>query len=65
MFKRVTYEGWHDFLTILSLAIFLIGFIYLVYRVIRMKKTKVQHMSELPLEEEQSSATESTQQAKR
>ena len=50
MFKRVQFESWSDIVPILAFFITFGVFIYFVVRAIRMKKSKVKHMSQLPLD---------------
>ena len=54
MFKRIQYEDWQNAIGIIAFAIFFVAFIFFVVKAILMKKDKVEHMANLPLEEDNS-----------
>ena len=53
IWSRVQYENWHYVLTLLAFAIFFAVFVTIVVRTIRMKKDKLKHLSNLPLESDE------------
>lgn len=53
IWSRVQYENWHYVLTILAFAIFFAVFVSIVVRTLRMKKDKLNHLSNLPLESDE------------
>lgn len=54
MFKRIQYEDWQNAIAIIAFAVFFVAFIIFVIKAVFMKKDKVEHMANLPLEDEQS-----------
>ena len=52
MFKRLTYESWHDAVPIVAFVLTFGVFAYLVIRAIRMRRSKADYMARLPLEDE-------------
>lgn len=54
MFKRIQYEDWQNAIAIIAFAVFFVAFTIFVFKAIFMKKDKVEHMANLPLEDEQS-----------
>lgn len=59
MFQRVTFEEWQGIITIVAFFIFLLTFLFLAWRAIRMKREEREHLSNLPLETEESSPPQS------
>lgn len=57
MLKRVTFEEWQAIITVVAFLIFFTVFIFLSIRAWRMKNKERQHMSNLPLESEDSKPT--------
>ena len=53
IWSRVQYENWHYVLTVLAFAIFFSVFVSIVVRTLRMKKDKLNHLSNLPLENDE------------
>lgn len=53
IWSRVQYEEWHYILTLLAFAIFFAVFVSILVRTFRMKKDKLDHLSNLPLESEE------------
>lgn len=56
IWSRVQYENWHYVLTVLAFAIFFAVFVSIVVRTVRMKKDKLNHLSNLPLESDEETA---------
>ena len=52
MFKRVQFEEWQAIITVVAFFVFLIAFIYLCWRALRMSKDRREHLSNLPLQSE-------------
>ena len=55
IWSRVQYENWHYVLTLLAFAIFFSVFVTIVVRTVRMKKDTLNHLSNLPLESDETS----------
>ena len=53
VWSRVQYENWHYVLTVLAFAIFFSIFVAVVVKTIRMKKDRVDEVSSLPLENDE------------
>ena len=54
IWSRVHYENWHYVLTVLAFAVFFTIFVTVVVRTLRIKKDKLDHLSNLPLENDES-----------
>lgn len=54
MFKRINYDDWITIVPIIAFLITFAFFIYVVVKAIRMKKPETDHLSSLPLEDEDS-----------
>lgn len=52
MFRRVALESWHDLVPYVCFALIAGAFLLIVWRAVRMKKSEVDHLSHLPLEED-------------
>ncbi len=50
MFRRLLVEDWQRTLTIISFAIFGLVFLLTIVRTLRLPRSKVQHLENLPLE---------------
>ncbi len=50
MFRRVLYEEWHATVPILAFLLTFGVFLYFVVRTLRMKRSKVDYMAGLPLD---------------
>jgi len=55
MFKRLNLPEWQDILAILAFAATFLLFLVIVIRAIRMRRDKVRHMANLPLENDETS----------
>ncbi len=53
MISRLQFEAWHAVIPLIAFVLTFAAFIYLVVRAVRMKREKIKHLSELPLEEEE------------
>jgi len=53
VWSRVHYENWHYLLTVLAFAIFFTVFVSIIFRTIRMKKDRLDQVSNLPLENDE------------
>lgn len=53
MISRLQFEEWHTAVALIAFIITFTAFVYLVVRAMRMKRDKIKHLSELPLEEEE------------
>lgn len=49
MFQRILVEEWQRVLSVMSIAIFLVCFLIIALRAMRMPKQKLQHLESLPL----------------
>ena len=58
MFKRVQFEEWQAIITVVAFFVFFIAFLYLCWRAFRMNRQERNHLSNLPLESE--NTTEAT-----
>lgn len=61
MFKRVQFEEWQAIITIIAFLLCFGTFLYFCWRAIRMSKRDRQHMSNLPLESEDSDSSNNEQ----
>lgn len=52
MFRRLQFDSLQDWLAIFALLASFSLFVYMIYRVIRMKKKDIDPIAKLPLEEE-------------
>ncbi len=52
MFKRLTYESWHYAVPIIAFVLTFGVFVYFVIRAIRMRRSKADYMSHLPLQDD-------------
>ena len=52
MFKRVSLEGWHEFVPYLCFALIAGAFLVIVIRAVRMKKSDIEHVANLPLRDD-------------
>jgi cbb3-type cytochrome oxidase subunit 3 len=59
VFKRLSYESNADALAIAALFLFLALFIFFIIRAFRMKRNHLQHMSQLPLDDDSTHSPES------
>lgn len=55
MFKRVTFEEWQSIITVVAFLLTLAGFVYFTFRALTLPKSKRDHLSNLPLDDEQDS----------
>ena len=53
MFKRLTYENWHYAVPIIAFLLTFGVFVYFVIRAIRMRRSKADYMSHLPLQDDE------------
>lgn len=53
MFKRIFHEEWTSVVPIIAFAITFIFFIVMIVRAVRMRKAKRDHLSSLPLEDDE------------
>lgn len=53
MFKRIFHEEWTGVVPIIAFGITFIFFVVMIVRAVRMKKAKRDHLSSLPLEEDE------------
>lgn len=61
MFKRIIYENWTDGIAELSFWLTFTVFLAIIIRALLMTKRDVQHISNLPLEEDEQSNPKHTQ----
>lgn len=54
MFKRLQFDEWQALITTIAFFIFFLTFLFFCFRAWRMKNNERQHMSNLPLESEDS-----------
>lgn len=52
MFKRVLLEDWHVLIPLISFGTLFAIFVLVIYRTLRMKKDRIDHFANMPLEEE-------------
>ncbi len=64
MLKRVQFEEWQAIITIIAFFLCFLTFLYFCWRAIRMSKKKRDHMSQLPLEKDESTAPSSHERPK-
>jgi hypothetical protein len=57
MFKRIQLESWHDFVPYICFALIAGAFVVIVVRAIRMKKSEIDHVSHLPLLDDEEAST--------
>ena len=53
MFKRIFHEEWTSVVPIIAFAITFIFFVVMIVRAVRMRKAKRDHLSSLPLEDDE------------
>lgn len=52
MYRRVTLEGWQDFVPYLCFALIAGAFLVILIRALRMKKPDIDHLSNMPLRDD-------------
>lgn len=52
MYRRVNLEGWQEFVPYLCFALIAGAFILILIRALRMKKSEVEHLSNMPLRDD-------------
>jgi len=57
MFKRIIYDDWASYVPLISFWFTFSVFLIITVRAILMKKDKIKHMGNLPLEEDDNSHT--------
>lgn len=61
MFKRIIYDEWTTIVPLISFWFTFGVFLTISLRALFMKKDKIQHMGHLPLDEDESRTTQSSQ----
>ncbi|MEX2578985.1 MAG: hypothetical protein WD342_08000 [Verrucomicrobiales bacterium] len=61
MFKRVILESWHDYVPYVCFALIAGAFAAIVIRALLMKKSEVERIARLPLDEDPESQAEDEQ----
>ena len=57
MFQRITFESWHSIIPVVAFFLTFGVFVYFVVRAVRMKKNDVEHISHLPLDDDDSDSS--------
>lgn len=58
MFKRISFEAWHEIVPVVAFVLTFGVFVYFVVRALRMKRERADYMANLPLREKGNHLTE-------